>query len=45
MKKLAFLLVLFGVIGMVSCKKDESIQPKKSNGALVADKKDLSTGD
>lgn len=45
MKKLIFTLVVFGLIGMISCKKDESIQPEKSNKSLVADKKDIGTGD
>ena len=45
MKKLLFTLVLVGLIGIISCKKDESIQPEKSNKSLVADKKDIGTGD
>ena len=45
MKKLLFALTTFVVIGMVACKKDESIQPDKTNQSVVSDKRDLGTGD
>jgi hypothetical protein len=45
MKKLLFALTAFVVIGMVACKKDESIQPDKTNQSVVSDKRDLGTGD
>ncbi|MFM6976218.1 MAG: hypothetical protein ACKOW2_05155 [Sphingobacteriaceae bacterium] len=45
MKKILLTLFVVGVIGMISCKKDESIQPNKSNKTLVSDKRDLGTGD
>lgn len=48
MKKILFSLLVLGFIGMVSCKKDNSVQPTKSNNSTLTnggDKRDLGTGD
>jgi uncharacterized protein YcfL len=45
MKKLFFSLIAMVVLGMVACKKDDSIQPEKSGQSVVSDKRDLATGD
>ena len=48
MKKIVLSLLVLGFIGMVSCKKDNSIQPTKSNNSTLTnggDKRDLGTGD
>lgn len=48
MKKIVLSLIVLGFIGMVSCKKDNSVQPSKSNNSTLTnggDKRDLGMGD
>lgn len=46
MKKLFSILFVAAImLGMASCKKDETMQPLKSGKNVVSDKKDLGTGD
>lgn len=47
MKKLVLSLFFLGFIGMVSCKKDNSVQPSKQPSAATSggDPRDLGTGD
>ena len=44
MKKLVLSLIAISVIGMTSCKKEETAQPQTTSAAKVA-KKDISTWD
>lgn len=45
MKKLLLSAIVIAILGMVSCKKDDSVQPQKSGKTVVSDKRDLGTGD
>lgn len=45
MKKLLLSVIAIVILGAISCKKDDSIQPQKSSKNVVADKRDLGTGD
>ena len=45
MKKLVLALVAISVIGMTSCKKEESAQPETKNSTVKIGKKDTSSWD
>ncbi len=48
MKKILLSLMVLGFIGMVSCKKDNTVQPTKSNNSTLTnggDKRDVGMGD